>query len=195
MTGEVKAVLREYLQAARDNLLWKLDGLGEYDVRRPMAPTGTNLLGLVKHLAGVEAGYFGDTFGRPLPEPLPWLAAGAEPDADMWAAADESREDVIGLYRRVWRHSDETLDALELDAPGRVPWWDPARNEVTLGVVLVRVLSDTDRHTGQADIIRELIDGSAGWRPQQSNLPDGEAARRAAHRERLERIARAATAA
>ena len=77
MTGpDPKADLHRYLQVARDALLWKLDGLSEYDVRRPLVPTGTNLLGLVKHVASVEAGYLGDTFGRPFPEPLPWLDRG-----------------------------------------------------------------------------------------------------------------------
>jgi hypothetical protein len=60
-----KADLLRYLQDGRDALLWKLDGLSEYDIRRPLTPTGTNLLGLVKHIASVELGYFGDTFGRP----------------------------------------------------------------------------------------------------------------------------------
>ncbi|MEV8517936.1 DinB family protein [Dactylosporangium sp. NPDC051484] len=188
----LKTVLKEALHTGRENLLWKLDGLSEYDIRRPMVPTGTNLLGLVKHLTGVEAGYFGATFGRPFPEPLPWLADDAEDDADMWATAEESRADVIDRYRRVWAHADATIDTLDLDAPGRVPWWQPERADVTLHLVLVRVIGDTDRHTGQADIIRELIDGAAGWRPTQSNLPDTDDAARAAHLERLERIARAA---
>lgn len=79
--------LHFYLQSARDALLWKLEGLSEYDIRRPATPTGTNLLGLVKHAAGVELGYLGDTFGRPSGEPLPWLEDGAEANADMWATA------------------------------------------------------------------------------------------------------------
>src|ERR671928_2229485 len=94
---DLKAQLRGYLQVGRDALLWKLEGLGEYDVRRPLVPTGTNLLGIVKHVASVEAGYFGETFGRPFDEPLPWLAEDAEPNADMWATAEESREDNVGL--------------------------------------------------------------------------------------------------
>ena len=76
--------LRRYLQRGREALLWKLDGLSEYDVRRPLVPTGTNLLGLVKHVASVESGYLGETFGRPFPEALPWLDDGAEANADMW---------------------------------------------------------------------------------------------------------------
>ena len=49
MTFDPKAELHEYLQSGRAVLLWKLDGLSEYDVRRPLTPTGTNLLGLVQH--------------------------------------------------------------------------------------------------------------------------------------------------
>jgi Protein of unknown function (DUF664) len=60
-----KADLCHYLKDARDALLWKLEGLSGYDIRRPLVATGTNLLGLVKHLAGVEMGYFGGTFGAP----------------------------------------------------------------------------------------------------------------------------------
>jgi uncharacterized damage-inducible protein DinB len=159
---EPKAELRRYLQISRDALLWKLEGLGEYDVRRPLVPTATNLLGLVKHVASVEAGYLGDTFGRPFPEPLPWLAPDAEPNADMWATPDESRSQITDLYRRVWAHSDATVDALPLDATGRVPWWPPERNEVTLHRVLVHMIAETNRHAGHADILRELIDGRTG---------------------------------
>ena len=118
--SDPKADLHDYLQIARDALLWKLDGLSDYDVRRPLTPTGTNLLGLVKHTASVELGYFGATFGRPSDEPLPWYDDGAEPNADMWATAEESREQIIGLYHRAWAHSDATIDAVALDALGTV---------------------------------------------------------------------------
>ena len=101
-----KADITRYLQIAREVLLWKLEGLSEYDVRRPLVPTGTNLLGLVKHVASVETGYFGETFGRPFDQPLPWLEEDAEPNADMWATTEESRGDIVGLYRRVSAHSD-----------------------------------------------------------------------------------------
>ena len=118
MTGsDAKTHLHRYLQFARDALLWKLDGLSEYDVRRPMTPTGTNLLGLVKHVASVEFGYFGATFGRPSAEPLPWYADDAEPNADMWATADETREQIIGLYHRAWAHSDATIDGCRWTRP------------------------------------------------------------------------------
>ncbi len=170
-------------------LLWKLDGLSEYDCRRPMTPTGTNLLGLVKHVASVEAGYLGDVLGRPFGEPLPWFDEGAEPNADMWATPDESREDIVGLYRRVWANSDRTLEALNLDTLGRVPWWPEGQNEVTLHRLMLHMIAETNRHAGHADIIRETIDGSTGLRDN-DNLAEGDAAWWADYRTRVETAAR-----
>jgi hypothetical protein len=118
-----KEYLHDGLRLIREALVWKLDGLSEHDIRRPLTSTGTNILGLVKHSATWEARYFGDVFGRPFPEPLPpWDDESAD-GTDFWATEDESREDVVGLYRRVWEHSDGTIDALPIDAPGHVPWW------------------------------------------------------------------------
>jgi uncharacterized damage-inducible protein DinB len=186
-----KAELHRYLKTGREAMIWKLDGLSEYDARRPLTPTGTNLLGLVKHLASVEAGYFGDTFGRPFGESMPWDDADADPNADMWATADESREQILGLYRRVWAHSDETIDQLLLDAAGHVPWWGD-RGDVTLHRILVHVIAETDRHAGQADIVRELIDGAAGLRKDNDNLPSGDKAWWESYRAKVERAAREA---
>lgn len=187
-----KADLHRYLQAGRDALLWKLDGLAEYDVRRPLVPTGTNLLGVVKHVASVEAGYFGDTFGRPFGEPLPWLEDGSEPNADMWAAAGESRGQIVGLYHRVWAHSDATIDALALDAIGHVPWWPDDRAEVTLHQILVHMIAETHRHAGHADIVRELVDGAAGLRDGNDNLASGDQQWWQGYRSRLEQAAQEA---
>lgn len=191
MSGwDPKADLHRYLQIAREALLWKLDGLSEYDTRRPMVPTGTNLLGLVKHVASVELGYLGDTFARPSGESLPWVDDDAEPNADMWATADESREEIVGLYHRAWAHSDATIDALELDAVGHVPWWPDDRSAVTLHTILVHMIAETDRHAGHADIVRELIDGAAGLRVDNVNMPSGDRAWWDDYRDRLERVAR-----
>ena len=190
MDADQKTDLRRYLQDARTALLWKLDGLSEYDIRRPLVATGTNLLGLVKHAAFVETGYFGRTFGRPFPDPVRWDPG--DPNSDMFAAPDESRELITGLYRRVWAHSDATIEALRLDATGNVPWWPDERNPVTLHHLLVRLVAETSQHAGHADIIRELIDGTAGLAPDHSSLPSTEQSWWAAHRERVERAARAA---
>lgn len=172
-----KAALHRYLQDARDALVWKLEGLGERDVRLPRTPTGTNLLGIVRHVANVEIGYFGPTFGREWPEPdHPLVVADedydADPQADWWVPAEVSTAEVVELYRSVWAFSDAAIADLPLDATGAVPWWPEARREVSLQRIVVHVISDTTRHAGHADILRELIDGAAGLKVSATNMPD-----------------------
>ncbi|GAB3245513.1 DinB family protein [Kineosporia babensis] len=186
---EFKAGLQHYLQQARDALLWKLEGLSEYDLRRPLVPTGTNLLGLVKHLATTEAGYFGQVFGRPCPDeqfPWPW-PDDLEDNVDMYATADESSAEIIAMYRRVNAHSDQTIEALPLDATGTVPWWREEHQTVTLHRILIHMIAELNRHVGHADLAREMIDGAAGHRQENSNMPPEHD--QAAYRARLETIA------
>ncbi|TFC81047.1 DinB family protein [Cryobacterium sp. TMS1-20-1] len=187
-----KTTLLHYLASGREALIWKLDGLSDYDVRRPLVPTGTNLLGLIKHVASVEAGYLGATFGRPFGEVLPWLDDDAEANADMWATPDQSRAWAIDLYRRVGEHSAATVEALPLNASGNVVWWPPEHSSVTLHQILLHIIAETHRHAGHADIVRELIDDAVGLRADNSNLPPGDAAWWQSYRERLEAAAREA---
>jgi len=174
---EPKNALRHYLQEVRDALLWKLDGLSERDLRMPRTPTGTNLIGIVKHMANVEIGYFGDTFGREWPTPEERIAEkvfDTDPQADWYATEVETCDDIIDLYRRVWAFANTTIEELPLDAVGRVPWWPEERNQVSLERIIVHVIVDLSRHVGQADILREEIDGAAGLRADVSNLPGSE---------------------
>ncbi|MYS12220.1 DUF664 domain-containing protein [Streptomyces sp. SID6041] len=183
-----KDTLHGRLRRDREALLWKLDGLSEYDARRPLTATGTNLLGLVKHVATVEARYFGEVFGRPSPEPLPrWQESDG---SDLWATGDETRDQVIGFYRRTWGHADATIDALSLDGPGLVPWWPEPHAHTNLFAVMVHVLGETVRHAGHADILRETLDGRTGLRPEHEDRTDAES--RAAHYANLEQAARTA---
>ncbi|MEU8884835.1 DinB family protein [Streptomyces hydrogenans] len=183
-----KDTLHGRLRRDREALLWKLDGLSEYDARRPLTATGTNLLGLVKHVATVEARYFGEVFGRPSPEPLPrWQDSDG---SDQWAAEDETRDQIIGFYRRTWEHADATIEELPLDAPGHVPWWPEPFSRTNLFAVLVHVLGESSRHTGHADILREGLDGRTGLRAEHEKRIDEEA--RAAHRAKIEQAARSA---
>jgi hypothetical protein len=155
--------LQRYLQVSRDSVLSSLDGLPEYDMRRPMTPTGTNLLGVVKHPTGIELAYLGDSAGRPGPISLPWVDGGSIWDsADMWATADQGSDYLIGLYRAAWRHSGESISRLEPDMPARVAWWPEDRRETTFGSLLVRVVAETAQHAGHCDIVRKLIDGRPG---------------------------------
>ncbi|ROP47927.1 uncharacterized protein DUF664 [Streptomyces sp. PanSC9] len=176
------------LRRDRKALLWKLDGLSEYDVRRPLTATGTNLLGLVKHVAGVEARYFGEVFDRPSPEPLPrWED---HDGSDLWATEDETRDQIIESYRRTWEHSDATINELPLDAPGHVPWWPEPYPNTNLFAIMLHVLSESVRHTGHADILREGLDGRTGLRAEHEQRIDQEA--RAAYCAKIEQAARSA---
>ena len=160
--SQVELLLR-YLQRERDNLIGTLDGLSDYDVRRPMTPSGTSLLGMLKHVATVEIGYFGECVGRPWPEDIPWENEAAfEAGEDMYALADESREMLLDLYRRSWAFSDQNIRELGLDAPAHVSWWPENRKDTTVGYVVVHMLAETAHHAGHADIVRESIDGRAG---------------------------------
>ncbi|WP_331754647.1 DinB family protein (plasmid) [Streptomyces sp. NBC_00012] len=176
------------LRRDRKALLWKLDGLSEYDARRPLTATGTNLLGLVKHVATVEARYFGEVFDRPSPEPLPrWQDYNG---SDLWATEDETRDQIIGFCRRTWEHSDATINELPLDAPGHVPWWPEPYPNTNLFATMVHVLGETNRHAGHADILREGLDGRTGVRPEHEKQIDEEA--RTAYCAKIEQAARSA---
>ena len=171
MVAAPKDVLKNYLQGARDVLLWKLEGLCERDLRLPRTSTGTNLLGLVKHALNTEVIYFGPTFGREWPTPNE-LVSPDDPDplAGWYATEAETAAALVHLYRRVQAFADETIDALPLDAIGHVAHW--GGEKVTLHEIMVHKTVDLQRHAGHADILREQLDGSVGLLPGHSNLPD-----------------------
>ncbi|MER5334121.1 DinB family protein [Micromonospora sp. NPDC002717] len=181
-----KDYLHGQLRSTRQALVWKLDGLSEYDVRRPLTATGTNLLGLVKHLATWEARYLGEIFDRPFPEPLPrWQDADG---SDLWATPGETREQIIDFYQRAWEHADATIKELSIDAPGHVPWWP--RPNVKLFNIMIHVLQDTTRHAGHADILREQLDGRTGVMAEYEEQID--TAAREAYWAKIERAAQEA---
>jgi uncharacterized damage-inducible protein DinB len=167
----VKTELIDGLEALNNAVLAKLEGLSEYELRRPLTPTGTNMLGIVKHLASVQAGYFGDVFGRPWPDPMPWLGPDADVNDDMFATATETSDWVKDFYRRSWIHAKETFAVTELDDTGTVPWWPAERRHPPLGKVLVHMAIETARHAGHLDIAREMIDGTAGRFAGDPSLP------------------------
>jgi hypothetical protein len=183
---DAKTQLHEELRWARDALIWKIDGLGEYDIRRPLTPTGTNLLGLIKHAATWEARYFGEVFSRPFPDLPRWQDAD---DSDLWVAATETRAHVLDFYSHANDHADATIKELTIDASGHVVWWP--QPEVTLFAVMVHVLNDTTRHTGHADILRESLDGRTGVAPGHARPIDTEA--RATRHQQIEAAAKTAS--
>jgi Protein of unknown function (DUF664) len=154
--GGEKESLQASLDRHRDAVLWKLDGLDYASLHRPMTPSGTSLLGLVKHLAGVEYEWFCETFGRPS-EPMPFETEAA-PESDMRAQPEDTTESIVAFYARARAASDKVIGDLDLDAIGTARFGD----EVSLRWVLIHMVEETSRHAGHADIIRELIDGQTG---------------------------------
>jgi len=172
--ADQKAELVIALETLSQAVLSKLDGLDEYSLRRPLTPTGSNLLGIVKHLASVQAGYLGDTFGRPWPDPMPWLSETSNVNEDMFATVDESSDWVRDFYMRSWIHSTETFALTDLDDTGTVPWWPPERRHPTLRTVLLHMTVETARHAGHLDVLREMIDGATGRFADDPSIPGPE---------------------
>ena len=173
----MKTILKNHLQACRNDLMWKLDGLGERELRMPHTVTGFNLAGVVKHMANVEIGYFGDTFGRPWPNPEEIITDeqfDADPQGDWYATESETADSVLEFYRRVWVFADETIDTHALAAQGTVPHWSAQKAAVSLQQIMVHVLVDLARHVGQVDIVRESIDGQVGLNPRSPNMPEAQ---------------------
>ena len=191
--NDPKQVLLRYLQTTHDAVRWKLQGLNEYDLRRPLTPTCTNLLGVVKHLAMVELGYFGEVFDRVPEVSVAWFAddeaqMATVPTIDMYASATQTSAEVLQLFDEARANTERTVAELDLNAPGRVPWWGE-RGQVTLQRILVHMIEETARHAGQLDILREQLDGRAGLRADNDNLADFDTDGWAEYRARVQAIA------
>jgi hypothetical protein len=155
-------------------------------------PSGTNLLGLIKHLTCGELAYFGAVFDRPMGQPNPWFEGAFHDGTSMFARADEAGADVLANYRTACEMANSTIADLDLDRRGVVPWW--GNDPVTLGQMMVHMTTETCRHAGHADFGRELIDGVIGYATWGSNVPDHDEAWGLAHFARVDAEARAAAA-
>jgi uncharacterized damage-inducible protein DinB len=154
-TGDEKTSLRVALDRHRDAILWKVEDLDDEQLRRVMTPSGTTLLGLVKHVAAVEYSWFCDTFGRAT-EPLPF--DDDDPEADLRVEPGETTADILAFYGRARAAADRVIDEVGLEETGTAWFGDP----VTMRWVLIHLVEETARHAGHIDILRELIDGRAG---------------------------------
>ncbi len=168
-----RETLQRYFTRAFDDLLTKVDGLGEYDARRPLTPSGTNLLGLVQHVGAVVLGYATLPWGRDLGREFMWEDTDDEPDIDLRVLPHVTRDQVLGLAADARAAMTALLDG-PLDAAGEVPWWAP-HQRVTVHRVAVHVIGEVWRHAGHADILREQLDGTAGMRPGDPNFAGGDA--------------------
>lgn len=153
--GDEQQSLHASLDRHRDVVLWKLDGLDDEQLRRPMTPSGSTMLGLVKHLAAVEYGWFCDTFARDH-EPLPFRDD--DPEADLRVEPGESTADVLAFYARARSTCDAVIDSLDVEDTGTA--W--SGEKVSLRWVLIHMVEEVARHAGHLDILRELLDGATG---------------------------------
>ncbi|KAA0978994.1 DinB family protein [Paeniglutamicibacter gangotriensis] len=183
---ELKKHLMTYLDNAREAVLWKAEGLSDSNVSRPMVGSGTNILGVIQHLATVEYGYFVECLGHTVTDERHLtLMADEEAGADMWVPAEIPRTEIIDFYRRAIETANKNIAALDTDVPATVPWWKPETRKTTLGRLLLHMNVETSRHSGHIDIIRELIDGSTGLYRDNTNIPAYEPAAWAALQEKI----------
>ncbi|WP_326552232.1 DinB family protein [Micromonospora sp. NBC_01813] len=143
-----KATLLGFLDYLRDSIAGKVAGTPEPQVRAAGVPSGTSLLGLIKHLAHVERFYF-------LGEPIVDLRATLRP------GPDDTVDGLLADYREAIARANQVIDACE-DLAGPAPR-PPGRGLApSMRWVLVHMIEETARHAGHADILREQIDGSTG---------------------------------
>lgn len=158
LTGSEKELLHAFLNKQRAVVFWKLEGVSDEDLRRPVVGSGTNLLGLVKHMAAVEYGWFCLTFGVET-EPLPFDED--DEDADLRVEEHETTQDILDFYRRAIAAADAVIESHALDDVGTAWFGD----EVNLRWVIVHLIEELARHAGHMDVARELIDGTTGYLP------------------------------
>ncbi|MGH6655324.1 MAG: DinB family protein, partial [Actinocrinis sp.] len=146
VVGGEKATLVAFLDYLREAVAVKVEGVADDAARRPGVRSGTSLLGLLKHLAGVERVWF------------QWAFEGRDPspDLDMDPADSDTVASLLVDYRAAARRSNEIIAAC--DDLGRVS----VRTERSLRWILVHMIEETARHAGHADILRERIDGLTG---------------------------------
>lgn len=161
-TGGEKESLQASLNRHRDAVVWKLQGLGDTELRRAMLPSGNTLLGLIKHLATWEYIWICRTFGHPT-EQLP-IDEGDD-YADVRIDPGDSTAGIVAFYSRSRAAADEVIGGVDLDEAGTTMFGDT----VSLRWAVIHILEDTARHAGHIDVMRELIDGMVGDHQRDGN--------------------------
>ena len=153
--GGEKESLSAAIHRHREAIDWKLAGLADDDLRASRLPSGMSPIGLVKHIAAVEYGWFCATFGRDH-EPLPFDLD--DQDADFRVGPDEPVADVLAFWDRARTAADDAVAAVDLDETGTA-WFG---EEVSMRWVMIHMLEELARHAGHMDVMRELVDGRTG---------------------------------
>jgi len=159
--GGERETLEGFLDYYRDTILWKLQGMSDEDLRRVIVPSGWSALGMVKHLAYVEQGWFRHRLAGEPRGPVPWTDE--DPDADFRVEPGETNDAIIGLYRSECEHSRAVAAKASLDDLAKEwPADRPPQDRPTLRWIYLHMIEETARHAGHLDVARELIDGKTG---------------------------------
>ncbi|CAN5584125.1 DinB family protein [soil metagenome] len=157
VAGAEKEVLTGFLDHYRATILAICEGLSDEDLRRPMVPSGTTLLGMIKHLAYVERGWFQETVaGKRVEFPFD---LDEDPEADLRVEQEETTQEILDLYRAESARSRQIIEAASLDDLVK---GEKRSADYNVRWVIVHMIEETARHAGHADIIREQLDGSTG---------------------------------
>jgi uncharacterized damage-inducible protein DinB len=156
VAGTEKEVLGGFLDHYRHTLLDICEGLSEEQLRRPMVPSGTSLLSILKHLAFVERGWFQENVAN---EQYDYPFDTGDPDAEFRIEDGETGDDIFELYRQACARSRQALEAVSLDDMVQHP---DRSADYNVRWVVVHMIEETARHAGHADIIREQLDGRTG---------------------------------
>jgi hypothetical protein len=153
-----KEMLTATLDFHRATIKWKLEGLSLEDAARPMTPSDTKLLGIVKHLAYVERWWFQENFlGRECT--YPWSESG-DMEADFKIFPGETIESIFALYDEECEVSRAIVAEASLDDVAVKP--RRTGGHPTLRWIMLHMIEEVARHNGHADILRELLDGTTG---------------------------------
>src|SRR2546423_1108301 len=155
--GDEKAMLSAFLDRYRETILWKLDGLTREQASARLVPSATTLLGIVKHLAYVERGWFQINFAGEPPN-YPWPEDEPDEDIDFRVLESDTIESISALYRQEIARSREIVAGASLEDLSK----NRERGPRSLRWIIVHMIEETARHAGHADILRELTDGAIG---------------------------------
>lgn len=158
LSGSEKELLMLFLQNQRDTLLWKLQALTEDQLTQKHPPSSLTLIGILKHLTRVEESWLQrDLLGPDVTNPT-------VPKNEWELEPGEKCSDIISRYREACSKSDEIVADISLETELADP--HPLQAGVTLRWALMHMIEETARHLGQADLIRESIDGAVGQNPR-----------------------------
>ena len=156
LTGDAdpRAVLGGFIDWYRGVAVHKLEGLTRDQVTEVTMPSGTTMLGIIKHLAWAERTWFHHYYaGEP--------HEGVDVDESFVVVPGDALESVVQHYREACSRSRTIVDeAPSLDAPATID--HRVFGRVTLGWILMHMTEETARHAGHLDILRELTDGRTG---------------------------------